>query len=414
MLKIERKFIDFFKQNTEIIFLIVISGLALAARYTCVSYTSGDYINFLKPWFETIKQNDGIKSLGKAFGDYNIPYIIIMIIIYYLPIGQLTLLKTVSFGFDFLLAGAVAYLVYSMAGKNKKLYALISYALVLFSIPIFLNSAVWCQCDSIYSFFVLVSIIFLTKDKPIPAFILFGVAFAFKMQAIFVLPVFVLYYFINKKCSILHFLMIPAVNVVLCIPAFIAGRSFSSVLSIYFNQVSEYKRMTLNFPNLYSLILKDYTAFANVAVVLAVVVMGIGALFVLKLKNKMKPLFILELSIWYIWACVLFLPAMHDRYSYMLCAFTFVLMFVDIKRAWIPAVCNFVGLCSSTYFLFNYKIVGDKYIAVLNIASFLIYSYTMAKVMLKEQSEDEQVLFEDKHEQDEKVNQEERQKVTVS
>jgi len=54
-----------------------------------------------------------------------------------------------------------------------------------------MNSGVWGQCDSIYATFCAASLVSLVRGRPWAASAWFGVAFAFKLQAIFLLPVLV-------------------------------------------------------------------------------------------------------------------------------------------------------------------------------------------------------------------------------
>lgn len=64
-----------------------------------------------------------------------------------------------------------------------------------------LNLSVWGQCDSIYVTFVIWTIYFLYKEKYRKAFIFLGIAFAFKLQAVFIMPI-VFYMYFTKKNSV--------------------------------------------------------------------------------------------------------------------------------------------------------------------------------------------------------------------
>ena len=43
----------------NILFLIVITFLAMAMRFFLFPIESGDYLQFLHPWYETLKENGG-------------------------------------------------------------------------------------------------------------------------------------------------------------------------------------------------------------------------------------------------------------------------------------------------------------------------------------------------------------------
>ena len=107
--------------------------------------------------------------------------------------------KIVSIVFDFVLAVTIGLFVCSFAypkerkSLEQKLISygfVIPYGAVLFTPTVFINSGIWGQCDVIYSTFVILALYKLYHKKYLPAFILLGVGFAFKLQAVFVLPLF--------------------------------------------------------------------------------------------------------------------------------------------------------------------------------------------------------------------------------
>ena len=281
MFKIEKKAINFIEQNITIVFMVAITILALVVRYLCLPGISGDMEQYLIPWFETLKENGGLSALAMELGDYNVPYLTILAMLTYLPFSSVTLIKGVSIFFDFALAISSCMLVSKCTGeKGKETKMVLSYTILLFSPLVILNSAYWGQCDSIFGTFLILTLVFLIKEKYPIAFIFMGCAFAFKLQAVFLLPVLVLWYVYSKKFSILNFLWLPVVNVVLCLPAIMAGRSVKSVLLIYFQQTSTYEVMTLNYPNLYYIMAAPYEIFQKVGTIFALVVLGTGRFMV--------------------------------------------------------------------------------------------------------------------------------------
>ena len=78
----------------------------------------------------------------------------------------------------------------------------------------FSNSALWGQCDSIYTAFVVFTLYFMLEEKYNLAFIMYGFALTFKLQAIFILPCIGIIFLKNRKFSILKILWIPIVNII--------------------------------------------------------------------------------------------------------------------------------------------------------------------------------------------------------
>ena len=195
MIKSEKKFVAWVEKYSAFIFIAVISVLGLAARISAFNFHTADSDCFLLPWFEQIKANGGLATLGEQVGNYNIPYQILIGLLTYIDLEPLWLYKAVSCVFDFVLAAAAAMLAQTLCGSRSALLPCSVYTATLFLPGVILNSAVWAQCDSIYSSFVLLSLLFLFKKKNVPAFIFLGFAIAFKLQAVFILPFFILFYF---------------------------------------------------------------------------------------------------------------------------------------------------------------------------------------------------------------------------
>lgn len=253
MFKVEEKLADFIKKHILLICVVLTTLAAMYVRYKMLNYESGDFIYFLKPWFEYLKTNGGLYALKSYPGDYNAPYMTLMALLTYLPFSGIKLIKGLSIIFDIVLAISGAAIVKELTKDKTKVF--VAYMILLLVPAVVLNSAMWGQCDSIYTSFVLLSILFLLKKKYIKSFVLLGLAFSFKLQFIFIIPLYILYYLSEKKFSILNFLIIPFVNCVLCLPAILFGKPIVETLLIYANQTSTYKdSLTLNFPNIYNFI----------------------------------------------------------------------------------------------------------------------------------------------------------------
>ena len=195
MTKLEKKLLDFVDNKINILFIIVISLLALFLRYKAINFESGDYTHFLSVWFDYLKDNGGLLALKNYPGDYNAPYMTLMSLLTYLPFNKIYLIKGLSILFDFALALSSALLVKEIAKSNKEKLFLLTYGIVLFLPTVFLNSSLWGQCDSIYATFCILALLYLMKSKYVRSFILLGIAFSFKLQFIFIVPIFIVYYF---------------------------------------------------------------------------------------------------------------------------------------------------------------------------------------------------------------------------
>lgn len=304
----------------EFLDLVLISAIAIAVRTFFINVQSGDYVNFLGPWFDQIQQNGGLRALAVALGDYNVSYLFIIAVLTYLPFPSLYSLKAVSILGDFvmaLFAGKVACKL-----TNDRRAGVLMYALCLLWPEVVLNSSAWAQCDAIYTAGILACIYYLIEDKPYPACLAFGVSFAFKLQSIFFAPV-LLIFLLKRKIRIRHLLLVPAVFLLSAAPAVLAGRGLWNILTIYFRQTKSYSEyLTLNAPSLVSLFQKDGLSPAmrtgiTIAAILfcGAVVLAVVAFAVKKLALD-TPLQIAFISAFFLLAVPWLLPRMHERYFY--------------------------------------------------------------------------------------------------
>jgi hypothetical protein len=114
----------------------------------------------------------------------------------------------------------------------------VAFAAVCVLPTVVMNSGVWAQCDSIYATFCLASLVSLVRGRPWGASAWFGVAFAFKLQTLFLLPVLVGVLLVNRLR--LRTLVAAAVTFLAClVPALVAGRGLLSQLAVYPAQISD-------------------------------------------------------------------------------------------------------------------------------------------------------------------------------
>lgn len=386
--KVESKIIDLIRDNILMIFLFAITFCGCILRIFGINFESVDYTGFLKNWWIVIEQG-GVGSITTQVGNYNIPYQIITSLMTYLPFGPLYSYKFLSIVFDVLLAVAAALLVNSLSKKNSRFKAILTYGIVFCSLTVILNSAFWAQCDSIYVSFILFSLYFLVKDKNVLAFVFLGIAFAFKLQTVFILPVFIFYYFATRKFSILHFLIIPVVDFIMCLPAVIMGRPIVDLVNIYVEQTDYGKQISMNYPNLYYLMCDtantaNYELFKNFSIVLTFAVIGTGLSLVLykkvNMKNRENLIFT---AIWTVFTCLMFLSSMHERYAYLLDILAIIYTMITFKKVWLPILCFFISLRGYCFFLFNIDMLDIRIMSMINMGLYIYVSYLFLRDVVK-------------------------------
>jgi len=112
----------------------------------------------------------------------------------------------------------------------------IQIALIFFALPeVILNSLIWGQSDIIYTLSLMAFIYFLLKERCWLATMMLGIAFAFKLQTVFIGP-FVLYLLLVRRLLWRQLVLAPLMYLLFMIPSALAGRSWRDLLTIYLNQ----------------------------------------------------------------------------------------------------------------------------------------------------------------------------------
>jgi Gpi18-like mannosyltransferase len=308
----------FFKKYYFFIFcLLVIIAIGLLFRISVFFFVSNDYRCCIGEWLSYMQGHGGIFSLKDNFSDYTVPYLFLLSLLSYLPrfIFPMFFTKSLSVLFDFVLATVVYKIVYQ---KHKNItVALLSFGLVVLAPTVWVNSALWSQCDSIFTTFIILSLFFLQKRNTFLAVTLYALSFSFKLQAIFVLPLYIVLC-LKHRFPIKYFLVIPIIYFLVSIPAILVGKTLVDVFAVYSTQITEQTSLVLNAPTIYQLIPVSFlTPMPHALLILCGgIVLFIFSFFILK-HNKVTFDVIIKLALFYSISVPFLLPRMHERYFYI-------------------------------------------------------------------------------------------------
>lgn len=318
MRKVEQTILQIVESKKDVLFFIAITLLGVAIRLPGRWYDSTDMQKFFLPWYEEIKGNGGFVSLRGWVGDYGFPYQFLIAIMTYVPLTPVYSCKFFPCLFDFGLAFVGAKFACALKREKSAFLFLVIYGIILISPTVVLNSSVWGQCDSIYVFFLMLGGYCLWLERYRTAFVWIGVSFAFKLQAVFILPFLIFYYVKEKKFSIISGLGISVLAFyAMQLPGLLMGHSLLDPFRIYGAQTEEHLQMWMNYPSFWVLVGDDYEHLKLVAVLLTVCILGIGLyVFMNSAAGFANARVFIGVLIWSVWTCVLFLPAMHERYTY--------------------------------------------------------------------------------------------------
>ena len=225
-------------------------GCAIYARVALLPFESGDFTQYLLPWVRELGALSVKDALSTPIGNYNLPYIYYLTILSRFNVESLVHIKAFSCFFDVIMAYAVMRLV--MVCVEDRRLQLAAYIIVLLSPTIMIDSAMWAQCDSVYTALCIISVLAAVKGRGRLCAISWTAAFCFKLQAVFVLPALAVALFMGKIRP-KYLLWIPAVYFISILPALIAGRGIAGCLNIYTNQVGYYKGLFFNAPTVWRL-----------------------------------------------------------------------------------------------------------------------------------------------------------------
>jgi Gpi18-like mannosyltransferase len=328
------------------VYAIVLGSLLL--RVSLLDFESLDYRMYLSPWYDHLAQQGPWSGLKDDFSNYAPLYHYFLAVATLLPIPKLYAIKLISILFDYLAAWFVFRIVRCRLETGPMPW--LGAALVLFLPTVWFNSALWGQCDAMYTTALLAGFYYCLAKRQVAAMVAFGFACALKPQAIFLVP-FLGGMILRERFRWRYLAIAPLVYAACGLPAMLAGKPVLDVLLHWVKQ-KNIPGLTLNAANWYQWLPNDYL-FYNVGIVLAIV----GTVFLVlamqapgsmdRFTALATAAFLSVLMVPY------FLPGMHERYFFAADLFAVVLAF-GVARGWIAVVLlQFCSLFSYWPFLFQ-------------------------------------------------------------
>ncbi len=326
------------------IYSVLLLLTAMALRWVCMAYDTLDYQTFLTVWVDTYRRHGGFAALSHTIGNYNIPYNYFLALFSYLKIRDLYLIKWLTVLFDILLAWGVMRLVGLF--RENAVVRLGAFFLTLLLPTVLLNGALWGQCDAIYVAFAVWALYFALDDKPIRSVVFIALSFAFKMQAVFLMPLWLILIF-ARKVKWWHLAAFPVAYFVVMLPAILLGRPLRDVLYVW-QAGSIGDGLNYNSPSVFALIrVNDATDTARLSVIGIAAAFGfLVLLFVLcwiarrRLDRTALMLCAALISV----AVPFLLPHMHDRYFFLFDILSVCAAFVMPKLLPLPFLASFASL----------------------------------------------------------------------
>lgn len=364
----------------DLIFMLVLWIIAAIIRIKLYPIESADYFGFLAKWMDEIKSLGAWESLGHEISNYTSPYMYLMCIVSGFD-NTLYALKTISVLFDYSASIAIFLIVYECTHSTHK--SVLAMSMLLISPTVFIDSAYWCQCDIIYTSFILWALYFFFKNKSSACFIFLGIAFSFKLQTLFIIPFIIIMYLKKKNIQLFDIVYVPAIYIVMQLPACLAGRPFKDLMMVYFSQSGYYPWGTLEYPNVYALL--DETIDANhhmneisgAGTWVAIMLLGFIAYYIYTKKINLTNDFLITLALFTVAITVYSLPHMHDRYGFLIDLLAIVYGILRPKK--LPVTVGFMLISLLTFmpYLIAVHIFDIRIVAIIQLALITYVGYDL-------------------------------------
>lgn len=354
----------------------VVTLLGLAARLAMLGLETEDYTMFLLPWYQKIRDAGGFLGLAHPIEgcDYTVFYQEFIALAASLGIPPLLAYKGLSCTFDFVLAVACSNLVRILLDKDADARAdanrrwilpLVAYGLVLLLPTVVLNSAGWAQCDAIWTSLVVLSLCDYFRGRYGRCFAFVGLSFAVKLQTVFILPFYLFVYLKDRRFSVRNALTVLVFYLLPSLPAVLVGRSITTVVLPYLQQTAEYPYMSLYYPNLWYAVglnegpdlasqsMLGYSVLKWAAIGLMLGALALAMVWLLPRERRLDLRGRVMVLCLFLYLEVALLPAMHERYGYLLDLALLVLALIDRRFWWLFALTATASLACYDHFIFG-------------------------------------------------------------
>ncbi|MFG1921929.1 hypothetical protein [Cryptosporangium sp. NPDC048952] len=362
---------------SEWVLLAALLVIAVATRYVGRDYVTGDMQIFFE-WHAHLEA-DGLDS---PVGNYNAPFLYLLMLAGWLPGELLYNLKAIFVVFDVLLAWYVFRLVgLRYAGWRIPAAA----ALIVAFLPtVVINASMYGQCDSIWASFAVGALYHFLRGSHWIAVSFCALAYASKPLGIFIFPTLALL-LLAGTVRWRTLIALPLVYVAVDVPIMLFGRDPVEVLTLYFHQLDDPARLTRGGPTVFQFfdVRTGALELASLGTLLAgAAVLGICWVLIAT-RTELDHTRIVTAATCFALIVPFLQPRMHERYFYLADILTLVLAFYVPRRWYLPLIVQAASFLSYLPFMLRGGPPGTyldrKWLAALMLVALVLTTYQLLR-----------------------------------
>jgi Gpi18-like mannosyltransferase len=339
----------------EWLLIVALAGLAVLARLVGLPHRTGDMVIF-ESWSRQLVAEGGWRGLGKEIGNYNAPFLYLLLFATYLPGPLIIKIKLVWIVFDVVLA-FFTYKLVGLAGPSRRIPVIA--ALIMVFVPtVVLNASYYGQIDDMYASFAVGALYFLLRGRPWWGLALCGVALALKPQGIFIFPLVGLL-LLAGRVPWRTLLAVPAVYLALDVPALLLGRSPGELLTIYSpsRQGQWITKLTYQAPSIYNFIPGSPDQIGAIKklseIFLVALILGIYYVLIVR-RVELTAARIVTVSTLFAILVPFLLAGMHERYFFLADVMSVALVFFRPRLWYVALLVESASFLSYLPYLFHW------------------------------------------------------------
>ena len=341
--------------RVEWLLIVALAGLALLARLVGLHQHTGDTAIF-ESWARRLSAAGGLQGLSKEIGNYNAPFLYLLLFATHLPGPLLIKIKLVWTVFDVVLA-FFTYKLVGLAWPGRRIPVVA--ALVMVFVPtVVLNASYYGQIDDMYASFSVGALYLLLRGRPWWGLAMCGVALSLKPQGIFIFPLVGLL-LLAGRVPWRTLLAVPAVYLALDVPALLLGRSPSELLTIYSpsRQSQWITKLTYQAPSIYNFIPGSPDRNDSVKqlgeIFLVALVLGIYYVLIVR-RVELTHARIVTASALFAILVPFLLAGMHERYFFLADVMSVALVFFRPRLWYVALLVESASFLSYLPYLFHW------------------------------------------------------------